>query len=265
MTLNIKEPRLFFLPFFFLLLSSCAYHMGGFSGNSVDDLKNSELVDIGIGKAKATRIFGIGGLGKEALILEAKKDLYKNYPLRKGQAYANISFDIRNALYLIVTQSKATVSADIISFPDQEGSVSDGYQELFDRIRSVEITSVDQILLGDTVLILAANLMEANRVVGIKNSKQTLELAPLAQPVPKTRRYPKAQVYLTKDLPTQKQKGIIVGKTLKYRQPNGQVVIGTIVGLGFSDVLIEFETNSGKYYKKKPYSEFISSPASKEN
>ncbi len=239
--------------------------MGGFTGNSTDDLKNSELVEIGIGKAKATRIFGIGGLGKEALILEAKKDLYKNYPLRKGQAYANISFDIRNALYLIVTQSKATVSADIISFPDQEGNKSDGYQELFERMRSLEITSVNQILLGDTVMILNGSLMEPNRVVGIKKNKQTLVLAPLAQPVPKTMNYPKTGVYLTKDLPTQKQKGIVVGKTLKYRQPDGQVVIGTIVGLGFEDVLIEFENNSGKYYRKKPYSEFISTAESKSN
>ncbi len=59
------------------ILFSCANHYGTFSNtNPLDD--NTSVVGIAIGKSETESFFGIGGLDKNALVFEAKKDLYDN-------------------------------------------------------------------------------------------------------------------------------------------------------------------------------------------
>jgi hypothetical protein len=37
-----------------------------------------------VGQAKVKRVFGIGGLDTDGLVLEAKRELYNLFPLKKG-------------------------------------------------------------------------------------------------------------------------------------------------------------------------------------
>lgn len=98
------------------LMSSCASHWGMMTGNASLSSNNFKIVRIASGTATATKIFGLGGLGKDALILSAKKDMMQNYPLKEGQALANVTVDIKNSFIFIVNTEKATVTADIIEF-----------------------------------------------------------------------------------------------------------------------------------------------------
>jgi hypothetical protein len=99
-----------------ILTSSCAMHWGMMTGNASLSSNNFKMVKIATGTATATKILGFGGLGKNALIYEAKKNLMENFPLKEGQALANVTADIKTSYIFFVSTEKATVTADIIEF-----------------------------------------------------------------------------------------------------------------------------------------------------
>jgi hypothetical protein len=94
-----------------LFFSSCiAFHTGNVStGQHID----CPLMCIATGKSNTLKIFGIGGLNKEALILEAKKDLYMKFPYQKGIKLSNFSVDFKDSYVFFVNKTTATVSADV--------------------------------------------------------------------------------------------------------------------------------------------------------
>ncbi len=107
-----------FLAFTVLILSftSCAIHSGMMTGNAAISDGNFKVVKVATGTAKATKVFGLGGLGKDALVFEAKKNLLTNYPLKEGQALANVTVDFKNSFIIIINVEKVTVTADIVEF-----------------------------------------------------------------------------------------------------------------------------------------------------
>lgn len=96
--------------------SSCASHWGMMSGNASLSSNNFKITKIATGTATATKIFGLGGLAKNALVYEAKKDLMENNPLKDGQALANVTVDIKTSIIFFVITERATVTADIVEF-----------------------------------------------------------------------------------------------------------------------------------------------------
>ena len=91
------------------------------SGNAALSDANFTVVDYAIGTSSTSKIFGMGGVAIDALILEAKRNLYENYPLTKGQALANVSVDFKRSFFPIVSKVKVIISADIVGF--NEGAV----------------------------------------------------------------------------------------------------------------------------------------------
>lgn len=100
-----------------LLLSGCAAtHFGNMSDSASLSANNFKMVKYAKGEATVTKVLGFGGMGKDALVAEAKKDLLQNNPLKEGQALANVTVDFKNSIVLIVTTTKVTVTADIVEF-----------------------------------------------------------------------------------------------------------------------------------------------------
>ncbi|NEN25017.1 hypothetical protein G3O08_16065 [Cryomorpha ignava] len=102
--------------FFGLFLSSCAFHGGMMTGNASLSGGDFEIISIESGMAKTTHIFGIGGLDHQALVFEAKKNLYKSCPLKKGQALANVTVDFKRSLLIVVATTRVTVTADLVQY-----------------------------------------------------------------------------------------------------------------------------------------------------
>jgi hypothetical protein len=121
-----------------VFLNSCAFQTGAMSGNAAITNDDFQVVGLAKGTAKSVRIFGIGGLKKEALVLEAKENLYYNFPLKRGQALNNVTVDISNKFALVYHETVITVSAEVVDF----NTGSD--QKFFNR-KSFEIK------VGDTV------------------------------------------------------------------------------------------------------------------
>jgi hypothetical protein len=126
----MKTIKLLFLLMTASVLSSCAFHSGMMNDSASLQGQDFELIGLSVGQAKTTRICGIGGLKPDGLVLEAKREMYNIFPLRKGQAYANVSVDFKRFYFLIVNTTKVTVSADIVQFGEEK---SDELQKLFEN------------------------------------------------------------------------------------------------------------------------------------
>lgn len=105
--------RSFFLLFIVFTTSCITSHHGSYQANALSD-SDCYLVHRGIGTAKVEYFFGIGGNNQRRLIEEAKKDLEKHYPLRKGQTYANVSLEWKRGLFGFYDYKRLYMNADIV-------------------------------------------------------------------------------------------------------------------------------------------------------
>lgn len=112
----MKTIKVFALPFI-MLLASCSYHMGTIGGGT-GVITNNQFanIDFAYGTAKTTNFLGIGGNKKDALVLEAKRNLYLNYKLKPTQVIGQTTLDFKRTFFFPILITKATVSAEIIDF-----------------------------------------------------------------------------------------------------------------------------------------------------
>jgi hypothetical protein len=108
---------------------------------------------IAFGTTVKKQIFGRGGNSSDAMLFEAKRNLYRAFPLRKGEFYDNFVVDYKTTYYPFCTKTQVTVTADIIL---ENGSTND---ELFSEnyilsVNAGKITSVDHLKLADSVVYL---------------------------------------------------------------------------------------------------------------
>lgn len=102
---------------FSVLISGCAFHTGVMMNSASLGQPNFAYIKWSAdGSAKAISLFGIGGLGKEALVEEAKKDLISRFPIKENQAYVNITVNFKRTFILIYMEQKCTVTASIVQF-----------------------------------------------------------------------------------------------------------------------------------------------------
>ena len=109
--------RLFAIALTITLFSGCAMHNGFMKNSASLSEPNFSYVKQSVsGMSGTMQVFAIGGLKKQALVEEAKKDLLKNNPLQPNQALANITVDWKYSFYIVVTKTECTVAADIVEF-----------------------------------------------------------------------------------------------------------------------------------------------------
>ncbi len=125
-------------PIYLLILfvfSSCSYHIGSISGGSAV-ITNEQLSNIrfAYGTANTTHVLGIGGNRKEALVLEAKRNLYLNSNLKQGQAIGQTTIDFKRTIFFPVWTTRVTLSAEIIDFSSSDSGEFE--KEINDFIQS---------------------------------------------------------------------------------------------------------------------------------
>lgn len=103
------------------ILSSCAFHSGNVSSGSVIDCP---LRYTAKGIAKTNKLFGIGGLERDALIVEAKQDLYTKFPYSKEIKLSNFAVDFKTSFIFFYSSTKVTVSADVFDCSATSGNNS---------------------------------------------------------------------------------------------------------------------------------------------
>lgn len=98
------------------LLGGCAFH----SGQLVADVPNAPVkhVDMAVGVAQSTKVFGLGGVGKDALLFEARQQMITNRPLVDDEAYNNYTVDYKRTYFIVGSKTKVTVTADVVAPKD---------------------------------------------------------------------------------------------------------------------------------------------------
>ena len=99
------------------LVSSCAIH-NGFMKNSasLSEAKFSYVNQSISGMSSAQYVFAIGGLKRQALVEEAKKDMLRNNPLQPNQVLANVTVNWKHSFYVVVFKTECTITADVVEF-----------------------------------------------------------------------------------------------------------------------------------------------------
>lgn len=112
----MKKLKFLGLPFV-VLLTSCSYHIGTIGGGT-GTITNDQFanIDFAYGVAKTTNFLGIGGNKKDALVLEAKRNLYLSSKLRPTQVIGQTTVDFKRTFFFPILTTKVTVSAEIIDF-----------------------------------------------------------------------------------------------------------------------------------------------------
>jgi hypothetical protein len=104
----------------FTTFTGCiAYHNGVLSNSGLLISNNFKYVKTDVsGSAKATYVMGIGGVKRQALVADAKKDMMLNNSLKANQALVNTTVNFKNSFFFgfIVVTTTCVVSADIIEF-----------------------------------------------------------------------------------------------------------------------------------------------------
>ncbi len=114
---NVRKGMLYLSLIY--ILSSCAFHEGMISGSASINDGNFTVVEPAYGYSKTTQVFGFGGLAMPAMVHEARKNMYRNFPLGPDEAYANMAVDFKRSFFPIVNSTLCFVTADKIRFGER--------------------------------------------------------------------------------------------------------------------------------------------------
>jgi hypothetical protein len=232
-----------------ILLSSCAYHIGVINSNPNYSSTNYELTRLAVATASTNKLLGIGGLKKDALVLEAKKNLYAAYPLKKGQSYANMTVDFKNTFIFIYTSTMVTISADIVQIYEDE-DLSNEYQPIFNQIREKQKILSGDISLGDTVMTYLLGIKYDNVVTKILPGDRC-QVNTISGELTKFKELHKTDLFLIKDLYSGSFQ-FKIGQVVSIHSYDKRVN-GTIVALGNISAIIEVEEEGKQIYLKRNY------------
>lgn len=236
--------RIFLLFTLTTMISSCAFHSGVMTGNAALSDANFFTVGYAMGTSEITKVLGMGGVATDALVLEAKRNLYKNHPLTKGQALANVSVDFKRTIFPFVSKLKVLISADIIDFNDGAKTVVnlEDFPLGVDSLKESETKMNDEIvyfILDDKVMI--------GKVLDYKGMKaKVLTYSHLGHL--KVKKIVLTKLFFQNETTKPYRINYKVGQEISYKdyvvdkQGAGSEVkrFGTIVGMGHSAVVVEY-------------------------
>lgn len=228
--------KLLILPIILSLLSSCAYHSGMMTANLPADF-DREIIAQAEGQATTVHVIGIGGLDHKHLVTDAKKMLYSNYPLKKGQAYANVVVDQRLFPFLLVNVNQIFVTADIVADPSLK---IDSLQRFFEPIneKGIRMFSKDGIWIkvNDEVRVVNGRQNEVGRVVHVLGRNKVLVTSPNSG----EKKVRLRKFFLKDENVRFKDVDYHIGQSIPI-EINGAESIGTIMGINHRFLLLESE------------------------
>lgn len=173
------------------LLTGCLTTQLGFMSDSASlNAPNFKYKKQNIfGESTATYVLGLGGAGRQSLILEAKRNMLKGNPLDANQALANISVSYKTSHFLgfLATDVKCMVSADVVEFgPVQtdfsqspaQSRATHGSKDLSSGTEKGKVeNTINRIpRVGDDVYIINYfNEPVEGKLIGVENGNYTVE------------------------------------------------------------------------------------------
>jgi hypothetical protein len=231
----------------FLILSislvSCSFHTGNVSTGIIPDCPHTNVVQ---GTSSTNIVFGIGGLKKDALIAEAKKDLYARIDYDKNLKLSNFSVDFKNTYYPFVLNTKVTVSADVYSCAEPNADVnSEQFLQNYPLINGIRK--------GDRVYFERENAIMAGKVVE-HYENDFIQVAYFDDGITKYLTIPHTKVFKSSSSTSNLTNfGYDVGDTVSVKIADYNLVeVKTckIIAINASKAYVEYQLDNGKRQRK---------------
>jgi hypothetical protein len=232
------------LAIVYLMTSCVTYHHGAISSSTVS--RTVKYQDIAIGVSQINKFWGFGGISKDALVLEARREMIKNRPLRSKEQYLNFTVDFKHTFWPIFSQTKVTMCADVVSFSnDSTGEVySTKYKDkLLGKSLSNELFAI-----GDSVIF---NKTHEGVIISIEDVDVVRVLYKSRSDKNRTKRISINKIYAT----SKSFSGLTPKTWYTYSSiiNSEQKNTGYILGLGLKSLMIKNSSNSIEFisYKNK--------------
>ena len=180
-----KQTRYFFLlPF---LMSSCLVFNSGNVGSGPLLNVNDKYVDIAMGESQSITALFFAWEYSNKMLLDAKMDLFKNRPLRKGEYYSNFSCDISKKVILgIVYITRVTVSAEVLKTSEPNAKPRDemvmkptdpAFNNFIGLLHPANyfVNKIDTFVLGEKVYYRAKNQFRSFLITAINGNEVSLK------------------------------------------------------------------------------------------
>ena len=220
---------------------SCATHNGTISSSSIN--QNVKYLDIAYGVTQINKYFGLGGLSQDAMVLEAKRELIKNRPLRQNETYSNFTLDFKNTYILFYCQTKVTMSADVIRFSND--TVSEPYSQHYKTVLNRNGYSNELFNIGDSIIDLNYN---KGVILSFVNNKKVRISYKTTKDKFRTTKVLLKDIYVT----NKSYKGYNVGDSYNYNINYYDARSSKIIGFGLNSLLLNDNSNFARAvnYKK---------------
>lgn len=220
----------------YLLMTSCiTYHHGAISSAAVS--RTVKYQDIAIGVSQINKFWGFGGISKDALVLEARREMTKNRPLGAKEQYLNFTVDFKYTFWPIVSQTRVTMCADVVCFTnDSTGEVySTKYKE---KLLGKSLTN-ELFAIGDSVIF---NKTHEGVIISIEDVDIVRVLYKSRSDKNRTKRISINKIYATnKSFSTLSPK---TWYTYSSGINNDQKNTAYIMGLGLKSLIVKDSSNS---------------------
>jgi len=214
------------------LSTSCTVHRGTVSMSLLE--KNMKYQDVAFGVFQFYKILGFGGLSQDAVIYEAKKEMYKNYPLSPDETYANFTLDITKTFYIVFSQIKVTMTADIVKHIDKSDNkpYSIKYMDIIGKMNESDVKLFE---VGDTVI---HDLEKDGIIISFVKEDEIRILFKTKKGESNTKNVSIFEIHTNK----KDYNGNKIGGIYSFEEIiNGEKVIltGEIIGIGINSILIK--------------------------
>ncbi len=152
-----------------LVSNSCAFHKGLYSPyTNFESNTKVEFTDIAIGYSKVSYFLGFGGLGKDALVNEAKRNLFLSYPLRTNQTFENFTVDFKTTIVWPYRKLEVLVIADVVN---RDSSINISYSKNYVNILTKNNNvSIDSFRVAESVAFLYDNKLQQAKIIKLSKS-----------------------------------------------------------------------------------------------
>jgi hypothetical protein len=232
--------RLLIIVITICLLSSCATHTGMISSSPIS--KGVKYEDIAYGVAQVNKFLGIGGISQDALVLEAKRELMKNRPLRQNEVYINFTVDFKRTYVLLYSQTKVVMSADVVCFLND--TLGEIYSARYKNILNGNLYANELFSIGDSII---DSKFNKGLIISFDNSSVARILYQTKKNKFRTKTISLSKIYSIKKPYKGFKIGSIYSRTLKGTDKVVKLN-GKIIALGLNSIIIEDSPREIKIY-----------------
>ncbi len=244
--MNLRFPVIYiFIP----LISGCAIHHGMITTTHPDiPAKKYTYIDIAVGYSQATYWFDFGGLEKEVLVQEAKRNMLLSYPLQPNQLLTNATLDIKTSMIWPFRRVQAIAVADVIEL---DTSYSITYGEHYPNTYFPHFYSIS---LGESILFADSDNQQLGKGRVVYMRPQSVKVFyPSPKGTYKLANMTYNEIYKTSDFKDIEQAtGFTVGDTIRIRQTTKSQTTTSdkaiILGVNSNSVLYQRNDGSVQTY-----------------